>query len=82
MIKNELFSLRGYGRRIFSDDMARYIVKCAGKMGKDDESAVSMEDLRKRHNLFLDSFTEIGVFVKLSIRFGSPSKYRIAEPRS
>ena len=52
-ITNELVSPRRDGKRVFSKDMAQYIVKRRNGKGEEDEFVLSSEDLRKMNHIFL-----------------------------
>ena len=52
-ITNELVYPRGDGKRVFSKDMAQYIVKRGSGKGEEDEFVLSSEDLRKMNHIFL-----------------------------
>jgi len=52
-VTNELLSPLENGKRIFSKDMAQYIVKSAPLKEKEDEFVVSLEDLRQMNHIFL-----------------------------
>lgn len=52
-ITSELLTPREDGKRIFSKDMAQYIVKLSGSSDREDQLVVSVEDLRQMNHIFL-----------------------------